>query len=114
MITSISHKAYHTWHNLTKFRKDVEVSEFHQEEVKNLITCFSQENSFNKSKRNIQSLLKSCPKYPWLIRKICSAFYSDILDKSEVIENNYKKPITEDDIKKLVIAHRNKESVLTT
>ena len=101
MITSISHKAYHTWHNLSKFRKDVEVSEFHQEEVKNLITCFSQENSFNKSKRNIQSLLKSCPKYPWLIRKICSAFYSDILDKSEVIENNYKKPITEDDIKKL-------------
>ncbi|MDJ0660349.1 MAG: hypothetical protein QNJ42_12810 [Crocosphaera sp.] len=101
MITSISHKAYHTWHNLSNLQRNIEISEFNQEEVENLMTCFSQENSLKKSKPNIQSLLKSCPKYPWLIRKLCSAIYSNNIDKSELIEHTYKKQITQDDIKKL-------------
>jgi predicted transcriptional regulator len=88
IIMPDGHKAYHLWHGLTDKRIEFEVKNFLPEESLELLNQF--DNHLRKRRKPLERKLKRwlldhCPGFPWLLRKVCSDIYNQILSESEII-----------------------------
>lgn len=99
-VNFATHQSYFTGHHLAKLRKDIDFSEFSQQDSSSLLEGF--ENYLNqKSSRLPPSikrwLLDNCQNQPWLLKRFCGDIYNQHLNPE--LYSEPKKVITKFDIK---------------
>ena len=96
-----SHRAKSLWDNLADKRMDIEVEALNFHESKELlekIEIFYKASKIRLDKKFKSWLLKHCPGYPWLLRKICAGLVSNTFDSQDI---NSHISVRKVDIKRL-------------
>lgn len=65
------HPAYYMWSNLSDRRKEFEVAQFKQSEIKSAINLFGKQLGEKINPVLSKYLIKQCQGYPWLLKKLC-------------------------------------------
>lgn len=65
------HPAYYMWSNLSDRRKEFEVVQFKQSEIKSAINLFGKQLGEKINPVLSNYLIKQCQGYPWLLKKLC-------------------------------------------
>lgn len=104
VITSIKHKAYETWNQLERVRKDIEFGDFTNQDSLDVLKLFNE--YLHQDKKRLEPklekwLLENCQNSPWLLKKICGDIYNQHLNISEIVSNSKKTVLTKFDIKQI-------------
>jgi hypothetical protein len=65
------HPAYYLWSNLSDRRKEFELMQFKQSEIKSSLNLFGKQLGDNINPVLSNYLIKQCQGYPWLLKKLC-------------------------------------------
>lgn len=76
------HPAYYLWSNLNERRKEFDLMQFKESEVKSAISVFAKQLGEKINPVLSRYLARQCQGYPWLLKKLCIHVYS-------LIENGY-------------------------
>ncbi|MEH2248790.1 restriction endonuclease [Nostoc sp.] len=99
----IQHRAYHTWHELQRIRKDIDFNEFSYQDSLKLLHGFDEylkQEGKPLDPKIKRWLAENCQNLPWLLKKLCGDIYNQNIDGSEITSKN-KKVITKFDIKRI-------------
>jgi len=65
------HPAYYMWSNLSDRRREFEVAQFKQSEIKSAVNMFGKQLGEKINPVLSNYLIKQCQGYPWLLKKLC-------------------------------------------
>ncbi|WP_343741462.1 restriction endonuclease [Herbaspirillum huttiense] len=97
------HAAYHTWHNLSDRRYEIEIPPFSTPEVTTALNRFANHLGEPLNAQLRRMLADHCQGFPWLLKKLClhvlsqnkkSTSQADILDRTLNVEDLFKKDLS--------------------
>lgn len=80
------HPAYYLWSNLSDRRKEFDVAQFKQSEVKSAIKVFGKQLGEPINPVLNSYLTKQCQGYPWLLKKLCIHVF-DLINEGNAQES---------------------------